>query len=239
MEKYFRLRGKETTRVDTFIDAAFAFATTMLVISIGNIPKNINELLLAFKGIPSFLASFISVVFIWLGHRKWSRRYGIENLVTILISFTLVFVLMVYVYPLRLVFSAFFAWISGGYFPSEFVISSGSELPKLFIFYGLGFAAIAFSLGLLFYYAYKLRDSIKLTNLEVIITKYEVSSWLALGITALISTLFAIVMPLNIGVYAGFVYTILPFLMTGISVYYERKIKTEIGQNKNEESNDT
>jgi hypothetical protein len=138
-----------------------------------------------------------------------------------------------------LVFSAFFAWISGGYFPSEFVISSGNELPKLFIFYGLGFAAIAFSLGLLFYYAYKLRDSINLNNLEVIITKYEVSSWLALGITAITSTLFAIVMPLNIAVYAGFVYTTLPFLMTGISFYYERKLRTEINRNKNEGSNDT
>lgn len=53
-EKYFRLRGLETTRLDTFIDAAFAFATTMLVISIGNILQNFSELILAFKTIPLF-----------------------------------------------------------------------------------------------------------------------------------------------------------------------------------------
>jgi len=78
IENNFRLRGLDTTRLETFIDAAFAFATTMLVISIGNIPKDYSELILAFKGIPSFLASFIAIIFIWLGHRKWSRRFGLK-----------------------------------------------------------------------------------------------------------------------------------------------------------------
>lgn len=41
-ENHFRFRGIETTRLDTFIDAAFA--TTMLVISVANIPENFSEL---------------------------------------------------------------------------------------------------------------------------------------------------------------------------------------------------
>jgi hypothetical protein len=45
----FRLRGIETTRMDTFIDAAFAFAVTMLVISVGDIPNNYDELIIALK----------------------------------------------------------------------------------------------------------------------------------------------------------------------------------------------
>jgi uncharacterized membrane protein len=227
MEKYFTLRGRETTRLDTFIDAAFAFATTMLVISIGNIPKNINELLIAFKGIPSFSASFVSVIFIWLGHRKWSRRYGIENGFTIAISFSLVFVLMIYIYPLRLVFSAFFSWISAGYFPSEFAIERGEELPKLFIFYGIGFGAITLCMSALFYYAFKQRDKIDLKPIEIIITKYEIASWLTLSLTALLSALFAFTMPLKIAVFSGFVYFILPIAMTTISMNFGKRIEKE------------
>ena len=224
IENHFRLRGKETSRLDTFIDAAFAFATTMLVISVGNIPNNFSELIIAFKSIPSFLASFASIVFIWLGHRKWSRRYGVENYKTILLSFGLVFVLMIYIYPLRLVFSALFSWISGNYFPSEFVISSASELTSLFVFYGLGFAAISILLGLLFQHAYKLRHNLLLDKVEVLLTKYEITSWLVMASTSVLSALFAAIMPLNIGVFAGFVYILLPILMPTISIYYSKKI---------------
>ncbi len=39
----FRIRGIDTTRLQTFMDAAFAFAMTMLVISIGEIPKVIQN----------------------------------------------------------------------------------------------------------------------------------------------------------------------------------------------------
>ncbi len=41
----FRLRGMEMTRLETFIDAAFAFAISMLVIAANQVPDNIEELL--------------------------------------------------------------------------------------------------------------------------------------------------------------------------------------------------
>ena len=230
--KKFRLRGLETTRLDTFIDAAFAFATTMLVISVGDIPNNFNELILAFKTIPSFLASFASVTFIWLGHRKWSRRYGVENNFTILMSLGLVFVLLIYIYPLRLVFSALFTWISGGFFPSEFSISTINELSILFVVYGLGFAAISALLGILFLYAYKKKIFLHLDDVEIILTKYEFVSWFTMGSTALLSALFALVMPITVSVFAGFVYILLPILMPSISIHYSKKVNKILNNNK-------
>ena len=38
------IRGDNMTRIETFVDAAFAFAFTMLVISIDEIPKSPPEL---------------------------------------------------------------------------------------------------------------------------------------------------------------------------------------------------
>ena len=43
----FRLRGMQMTRLETFIDAAFAFAITMLVIATQQIPDDIETLLAA------------------------------------------------------------------------------------------------------------------------------------------------------------------------------------------------
>jgi hypothetical protein len=231
-ENNFRLRGLETTRLDTFIDAAFAFATTMLVISVGNIPNNFNELILAFKTIPSFLASFASVTFIWLGHRKWSRRYGIENNFTILMSLGLVFVLLIYIYPLRLVFSALFTWISGGFLPSEFSISTINELSILFVVYGLGFAAISFLLGVLFLYAFKKKMLIHLNEIEILFTKYEFVSWFTMGSTALLSAFFAFAMPIKLSVFAGFVYILLPIVMPAISIHYGKKVEKILNKNQ-------
>jgi uncharacterized membrane protein len=224
VEKGFRLRGLETTRLDTFVDAAFAFATTMLVISVGNIPKSFSDLILAFKGIPSFLASFISIVFIWLGHRRWSRRYGFENNTTIIISFAIIFVLMIYVYPLRLVFSALFSWISGNFFPSEFQITDASELANLFIFYGLGFAAITSLLGFLYKLASRKIEELQLNDEELHLTKYEYTSQFTLTGTAIASALFAFIMPTNIAVYAGFVYSCLPILMPLIAIHFRKSL---------------
>ncbi len=55
--KGFRLRGMEMTRLETFIDAAFAFAISMLVIAAQQIPDNIQTLLAAFKNVPTFVCS--------------------------------------------------------------------------------------------------------------------------------------------------------------------------------------
>ncbi len=57
----FRLRGLEMTRLETFCDAAFAFAVTLLVISGEGIPGSYQELIVALKGIPAFAASFAAI----------------------------------------------------------------------------------------------------------------------------------------------------------------------------------
>src|ERR1700741_3148081 len=72
----FRLRGVAMTRLETFIDAAFAFAITMLVIATQQIPEDIETLLAAFKNVPAFVASIIVLGIFWRGHWLWSRRYG-------------------------------------------------------------------------------------------------------------------------------------------------------------------
>ena len=124
VEDRFRLRGLEVTRLDTFVDAAFAFVLTLLVISFDAIPSNYPEMLTAVKRIPGFGASFAILMMFWLQHRLWSRWYGLENLKTILLSLTLIFVMLVYVYPLRMLFEGLFSNLTGGYLSASYQIDT-------------------------------------------------------------------------------------------------------------------
>jgi len=219
----FYPRGLEITRLDTFLDAAFAFATTMIVISIGDIPGSYDELMDALKGIPAFVASFASILTFWMGHRKWSRAYGIENQFTTVVSLGLIFVLLVFVYPLKLVFTALFAWISNGWIRSDFVLRSSSELASLFVIYGLGFAAMAGMMALLYFKALRANLEPELDDIETVKTKSEINSWVVLALTGLASAVFAMAMPVRLAVLAGFVYATLPITMPVVSTMYKRK----------------
>ncbi|MCB1122989.1 MAG: DUF1211 domain-containing protein, partial [Verrucomicrobiae bacterium] len=143
VRKGFRLRGESMTRIEVFSDAAFAFAVTMLVISLSGIPGNYEELVEALKGVPAFAASFTQIMIFWAAHRSWSRRLGMDDPISTLITLGLIFVILVYVYPLRLMMTSFFSYISGGYFPSSFVVTSASEIAGLMIIYGLGVFLVA------------------------------------------------------------------------------------------------
>ena len=102
----FRLRGMEMTRLETFIDAAFAFAISMLVIAAQQIPDNIQTLLAAFKNVPTFVCSIAVLGIFWRGHWLWSRRYGLEDGVSILISWAMIVTILIFIYPLKAIFGA-------------------------------------------------------------------------------------------------------------------------------------
>jgi len=71
----FRQRGVEMSRLETFTDAAFAFAVTLLVIGGGDsIPMSFEEMVRAIKQVPAFAASFANIMLFWYAHHIWSRR---------------------------------------------------------------------------------------------------------------------------------------------------------------------
>jgi len=219
----FRLRGIGMTRLETFMDAAFAFATTMLVISVGEIPGNYQELILALKEIPSFLSSFLIIMLFWGSHRSWSRRYGLEDSTTIFISIGLIFVLLVYIYPLRLMFSALFYWISGGWFPSRLILNSLDELIGLFIIYGIGFMAMAGLMSLLYVRAIKSKENLGLNGFEFLKTQSEILAFLIISATGLISALLAWILPAGLNTFAVFIYATLPVTVPLAESKYVKK----------------
>lgn len=219
----FHLRGVKITRLETFMDAAFAFATTMLIISVGEIPENYDELILALKAVPAFLVSFIVMMLFWSSHRTWSRRYGLEDKKVIIMSIGLIFVLLVYIYPLRLMFSTLFSWLSGGFLPSKFQLTSRSELIGLFAVYGFGLTAMAGLMTLLYLHAAFSKNILNLSSLEIIKTHSAILSWSIVSLTGLLSAILALLLPENIALISGFLYMTLPITIPLAEIIFKKR----------------
>src|SRR5438045_9453132 len=138
----FRLRGIEMTRLETFIDAAFAFAITMLVIAAQQIPDDIETLLAAFKNVPAFVASVIVLGIFWRGHWLWSRRYGLEDGISIFISWAMIVTILIYMYPLKAIFSSMWFLLSSGRVGHTLGPHSESEIRALFAIFAVGVSAM-------------------------------------------------------------------------------------------------
>jgi len=159
----FRERGGEVTRIEAFVDAAFAFAVTMLVISVGAIPDSIPKLLVALKGTPAFAACFAQIALFWYEHMSWSRRYGLDDRGSVVLSLALVFLLLVYIYPLKYIFAGLFGWISNGWLSPDIAIHTIGELRAMFVIYGVMFASMSIVVSLLYRQAWTYRDELGLS----------------------------------------------------------------------------
>ena len=206
VEKEFRLRGLEVTRLDTFVDAVFAFVLTLLVISFDEIPSNYPEMLAAVRRIPGFAASFAILMMFWLQHRQWSRRYGLENSRTILYSLTLMFVMLVYVYPLRMIFEGMFSNLTGGFLSTSYEIETYNELRMIFVFYSVGFLAMSLLVSQLYRTAMRSSDLLALNQIELRKTRIEMQVWALAAGFGLLSVLLALTLPDALVVAAGYMY---------------------------------
>jgi hypothetical protein len=74
----FRMRGREVTRLESFADAIFAFALTLLIVSL-EVPKSFADLIGTMRGFPAFAVCFVMLATIWNRHYKFSRRFGLDD----------------------------------------------------------------------------------------------------------------------------------------------------------------
>src|SRR5205807_347629 len=192
----FRLRGMQMTRLETFIDAAFAFAISMLVIAAQQIPDNIQALLAAFKNVPTFVCSIAVLGIFWRGHWLWSRRYGLEDGVSILISWALIVTILIFIYPLKAIFGAMWFLISNGQVGHQFSLhTTESEVRTIFAIYALGLIAISAEIWLLYLRAWHLREPLRLNAREQLITRGELTGWTIPVGTGIVSLVLSFVLP--------------------------------------------
>lgn len=173
----FRLRGGENTRIEAFTDAAFAFALTLLVIGGNRAPGSIQELVQALDGVPAYAACFALLCIFWHAHYIWYRRYGIEDGRSTLLSLALVFLVLIYVYPLHMLFSTALSW-SGGDTPlPNAIVRDRHDVTLMFVIYGIAYAALSAIVLFLHAHAWSLRERLRLDEAERMVTRNGVLRW--------------------------------------------------------------
>src|SRR5436190_22391699 len=181
----FRLRGREVTRLESFSDAVFGFALTLLVVSL-DVPKSFTDLLATMRGFPAFAICFLLLAVIWNSHYKFCRRYGLHDGTARFLTCVMLFLVLFYVYPLKFLFNiSVTGLLFGGSDRPESMTQT--QFGELLIVYGLGFAAVYLALALLYLHAYRLRDELELSELERFDTRYMVvrlSVLVMFGLTA-------------------------------------------------------
>jgi len=95
-EANFRWRGGEISRLEGFADAVFAFAVTLLVVSL-EVPKTFAELVAAMHGFLAFGLCFAALTRVWHQHYRYFRRYGLQDAWVICLNFALLFFVLFYV----------------------------------------------------------------------------------------------------------------------------------------------
>lgn len=214
------------TRLETFTDAAFAFALTLLVISFEPI-GDARELLSVLRDVPAFVVSASLLMVFWWGHHHWSRRFGLDDGVAVILSCVLVFTVMVYVVPLRFMFGLLFLYVS---MLTGLPVSSGrvtleaaADVNTMFAVYGIGFMAMSLALVLLNVHAWRKRDVLALDPAAAHDTLTEAGVWGLLAISGASSALLAAATaPSYLGT-PGWVYMALP---VAVPVFAARRERT-------------
>ncbi len=161
-ERHFRWRGGDVSRVEALTDSVFGLAITLLILST-EVPGTYEEFRGLLEGLPAFACCFALFVMLWYYHFQFHRRFGLENLYTIFLNVCLLFLILVYVYPAKFLFTALSDGLLFGrerYFAGE-----------MMLFYSGGVVGIFLLYTLMYLHAYKHREVLGLNEVEVHMTR--------------------------------------------------------------------
>ncbi len=212
----FRLRGHaEVYRVESFSDAVFALSVTLLVVSL-EVPRSFDDLLRSLSGFFGFAFGFAILVNIWFTQNKFFRRYALHDHKTIVLTSILLFVVVLFTYPLK--------------FLSRLVVVASSDaaaairtdqLWQMFLVYGIGYSAVFVVFALLYHHAWTQSAALELTPKERLLTKQSVAIMCGLTLAPIASIAIALMLHWTgydgaIPLAAGFIYPVVITAAIGV-----------------------
>lgn len=215
----FRLRGKESGRLENFSDAIFALAITLLLISTSP-PTSFEQVKRFGYELFPFLACITLITLIWHEHFQFFLRYGIRNRRMIALNTLFLAIVLFYVYPLKFLTKIIILFPIGYLFNDQSLLQElsgmirGKDMGQLMVIYGIGATAVFFVLMLMYRYALGKAEDLDLNELERFDTRTSIRTNLLMASVPAFSVLLAIIFISSpfAGAIAGFSY----FLYTPI-----------------------
>lgn len=225
----FRNRGEEQTRIETFSDAVFALAVTLLILS-STVPQSFEQLQASFSDIIPFGICITLLMLVWYQHYIFFIRYGFRDVKIVAMNTLLLFLLLIYVYPLKFLFSILYK-INLAIFTNDkellqylFTnVIKPENTGELMIIYGLGASAVFIVMGILFLVANNRRHALELTPIECYHTRSSVYNNFLMGSIPLLSAIVAAIGSENSFMYAGITYWLYGVAMPVFSIYRKRR----------------
>jgi uncharacterized membrane protein len=132
------------SRIEAFSDGVFAFAATLLVVSLGTDSSD-SIIDVDLKSFAGFAISFFVLFTFWYLHYNFFRRTNYMDNWIIALNAVLLFVVLYYVFPLKSLINSWFITQGMTY----------DKLAGLFELYGIGFTLIFLCFSLMYLRAYK------------------------------------------------------------------------------------
>lgn len=214
-----RWRSHEPLRIEAFSDAVFAFAVSLLIISL-EVPKTSAELLESMKGFLPFVCCFGLMFYIWFEQYVFFRRYGMHDHLTVLLNAIMMLVILFYIYPLKFLFGSLF-------FPHTITISEHDLCPLLLIYHG-GFTCIYFLFALMYYNALKRKEHLELTPIEVFETRTSALIFMGISSVGVVLMLITLVSGKNAFISMPF-YGLIGIVMSVLSGKRDKLFRKQFG----------
>jgi uncharacterized membrane protein len=203
-EKNFHWRGGEITRLEGFTDAVFAFAVTLLIVSL-EVPRTFSQLAQTMKGFVPFAVCFGLLAHVWYHHYIFSRRYGLQTPYTVFLNSVLLFVVLFYVYPLKFLFTLSLGGLFGTTTPQELAgMIELRQVPALVAVFSLGYTAVFAVFALLYLYAYGKRGELDLNEYEALLTRNGTITCVFVAAVGVLVAITAQLLPAQISFFSLF-----------------------------------
>jgi hypothetical protein len=146
-------------------------------------------------GFPAFACCFALLIWIWAQHNTFFRRYGLQDAYTMTLNAALLFVVLLYVYPLKFMFDSMFAhFLPTG---TQSQPMQPYQLANASAVYAGGFIALFGVFALLYHHAYASRVKLGLSELEVFDARTAIGQQIVSMSVGILSLLIAAFAPLQ------------------------------------------
>ena len=233
LDRHFRWRGTEVSRVEAIADAVFGLVLAMLLLQ-ERPPDSFGAMFDAIKALIPFAVTFGVIAMIWFEHYLFFRRYDLHDGPTIALTFVLLFLVVGFAYPLKLVFTSLTISYLGpiGELTNAHMSRGVDSSGPVFLVYSTAFCAVYGTLALLYRMALRRRGELGLDARELFLTRSAIAALLLQMLVGALSVMFALLGLLqgNEGFVeqtqiAGWVYFLIGPLMTVHGNWQRRRMR--------------